>query len=133
MTRHINSFAGLIAAVAVVAGAPAGAAAAEERLGCRDVGFAVDRDVIAVGRDEGRFGAIKLTVRGNPIEIFNLRVVYGNGTPDDLEVRSEIKAGGETRWIDLRGSKDRAIRKIELVYRSIPAFRGQAVVCAYGR
>jgi hypothetical protein len=109
----------------------AGTASAEQ-LGCKKVGFLVDRDVIHVGKSEGRFKAIKLKVRGNAIEILDLRVIYGNGNPDDLAVRSVIRAGGETRWIDLKGDK-RFIKQIEMVYRSKPNFKGQATVCAYGR
>lgn len=112
-----------------------GAATAEarwEQLGCQSVGFATDRDVIRVGRDEGRFSAIRLAVSGNKIYLNDLKVVYANGNPDDLQVRSEIRAGGQTRAIDLKGER-RAIRQIEMVYRSQPNFRGQARVCAYGQ
>lgn len=108
------------------------AASAAEQLGCRKVGFVVDRDIIPVGRADGRFSAIKLQVTGNTIELLDLKVIYGNGNPDDLTVRSVIPAGGETRWIDLKGAR-RAIRQIELVYRSKPSFKGQATVCAFGR
>lgn len=110
----------------------AGAASAAELLGCREVGFINDRDTIAVGKREGRFKAIKLTVSGNAIEMRDLKVIYGNGESDDLPVRSNIAAGGETRWIDLRGDK-RFISQINMIYASRPNFRGQAKVCAYGR
>lgn len=106
--------------------------AAAGQLGCKKVGFLVDRDVIHVGKIDGRFKAIKLKVRGNAIEMLDLKVVYGNGNPDDLAVRSVIRPGGETRWIDLKGDK-RFIKQIEMVYRSKPNFKGQATVCAYGR
>jgi hypothetical protein len=46
-------------------------------------------------------------------------------------VRSVIRAGRETRALDLRG-RDRAIDRIEMVYRQRPNFRGQATVCAQG-
>lgn len=107
-------------------------ASAAELLGCKSVGFLTDRDVIAVGRQDGRFSAIKLEVKGNAIEMLDLKVVYGNGNPDDLQVRSNIAAGGETRWIDLKGGK-RIIRQIEMLYKSKPSFKGQATVCAFGR
>jgi len=120
------------AATALVAVAFALPAAAAEQLGCRNVGFLTDRDTIAVGSADGRFSAIKLTVKGNAIEMLDLKVIYGNGNPDDLQVRSNIPQGGETRWIDLKGGK-RVIRQIQMVYRSQPSFKGQATVCAYGR
>jgi hypothetical protein len=124
-----------LAAAALALLAFAGSASAQswrtEHLGCRDVNFRVDRDAIHVGRHEGTFRAIRLKVRGAPIEMFDLKVTYGNGRWDDLAVRQIIPAGGETRWIDLRG-RDRFIRRIDMVYRSIPTFMGKAAVCAEG-
>lgn len=122
----------LIAAAAIAGGMLATPAAAAELLGCRLVGFINDTDVIQVGRQDGRFRAIQLRVSGNDIAMRDLKVVYGNGAPDDLPVRAEIRAGGETRWIDLRG-RARFIREIVMTYASRPNFRGQAEVCAYGR
>ena len=102
------------------------------QLGCRDVSFiGRDRDSIRVGRREGRFKAIRLAARGNDVEMLDLKVVYANGQPDDIPVRSLIRAGSETRALDLRG-RDRAIDRIDMVYRSRPNFRGQATVCAEG-
>jgi hypothetical protein len=40
-------------AIVVLAGAPTGAQARWERLGCQKVGFLADKDVIRVGRGEG--------------------------------------------------------------------------------
>jgi hypothetical protein len=102
-----------------------------EKLGERIVNFAIDRDVIPVGRSEGRFKRIKLIVREAPVQIESLKVVYGNGEPEELPVRSEIRAGGETRPIDLNGSS-RVIREVQLIYRSVPSFRGRAVVEVWG-
>ena len=101
-------------------------------LGCQQVSFVgKDRDSIRVGRREGRFKAIRLKVRGNAVEMLDLKVIYANGQPDDIPVRSHIRAGGETRPLDLRG-RDRAISRIDMVYRSQPSLRGQATVCAEG-
>jgi hypothetical protein len=102
-----------------------------EELGCQTVGFLTDRDNIKVGRREGRFKAIKLSVSGNSVFISDLKVVYSKGGPDDLRVRSEIKAGDETRPLDLKG-RERSIDRVELVYRSKPSFKGRAKVCVSG-
>jgi len=103
-----------------------------ELLGRASVGFLTDRDVIHVGRDDGDFSKIQLRVRNNAVHFDDLKVVYGNGRVDDIPIRSEIRAGGETRVIDLKGD-DRFIRRVELLYRSRPSFRGQAVVELWGR
>jgi hypothetical protein len=100
-------------------------------LGCQRVGFGVDRDVIRVGRREGRFRAIRLRASENWIEMLDLKVVYSNGDPDDLSVRSVVRPGEPTRPIDLRG-RERSIDRIEMVYRSNPSFRGRARICIEG-
>jgi hypothetical protein len=100
-------------------------------LGCKSVGFAIDRDVVRLNRQEGAFKSIRLRVIGNRIDMYDLRVVYGNGAPDDLRVRTVIPDRGQTPPIDLRGER-RALDRIEMIYRSQPNFRGQAVVCVDG-
>jgi hypothetical protein len=108
--------------------APTAAEARWERLGCQKVGFITDKDVIRVGRGEGRFKSIRLQVSGNKVYMDDLKVIYANGEPDDISVRSEIRAGGQTRPLDLRGER-RAIKQIEMKYRSQPNFKGEATVC----
>ena len=128
-----------IALALVCAGALTADAQAQRRgggnwvdLGCQQVSFiGKDRDSIRVGRREGRFKAIRLEARNNDVELLDVQVVYANGAPDDIQVRSRLRAGSRTRPLDLRG-RDRAIDRIELVYRSRPSFRGIATVCAEG-
>jgi hypothetical protein len=100
-------------------------------LGCRSVGFLVNKDIIRLRREDGIFDAIKLRALGNRIEILDLRVVYGNGSPDDIRVRSTIPDRGETRALPLRGGQ-RALDRVEIVYVSQPTFRGTAVICVDG-
>ena len=123
--------------VAIAALAVAGTAASQsawadkwEELGCQKVGFLIDRDVVKVGRHDGRFKAIRLEVSGNTVYMEDLKVVNGNGVPDDIPVRSEIRDGGQTRALDL--GRDRAIDRVEMVYRAQPNFKGSAKVCVYG-
>lgn len=103
-----------------------------EELGCSKAGFLPDKDVIRIGRREGRFSQIQMRVFKNKVHIINARVIYGNGEPDDLPVRSEIRDGGETRPFDVRG-RDRFIDRVELYYLAQPSFKGSARVCVYGR
>lgn len=101
------------------------------QLGCQDVSFrGRDRDTIRVGRREGRFRALRLTARGNDVEIRRVSVVYGNGAPDELDVQRVIRRGDRSDRLDLRG--DRAIRRIDMVYRQRDDFPGRATVCAEG-
>jgi hypothetical protein len=104
-----------------------------EELGCSKAGFLPDRDTIRVGRREGRFSQIQLRVSRNKVHILNLRVIYERGPPDDISVRSEIRDGGETRPLDLRGERNRVIDRVELVYLAQPSLKGSAQVCVFGR
>jgi hypothetical protein len=90
-----------------------------------------DRDSIRVGRKEGRFKAIRLAARGNDVEVLDLKVIYGNGNPDDIRVQRVIRSGDRTDPLDLQG-RDRSIDRIEMVYRKRPDFSGRATVCAEG-
>ncbi len=103
-----------------------------ERLGCRNVGFAVDRDTIRVGKSEGRYKKIKLRVKQAPIEFYEVRVVFGNGGQLDIPIRQVVEAGSESRPIDLPGYA-RVISQVDLLYRSVPTFKGAAEVCVIGK
>lgn len=103
-----------------------------DELGCQQVSlFGKDRDTIRVGRREGRFRAIRLHVRGADVEMLDLTVVYANGQPDRLQVRSVIRQGERTRPLDLAGA-ERAISQVDMTYRTIPNFKGMATVCVEG-
>jgi hypothetical protein len=114
-----------------VAGASTGHAE-WELLGKKRVGFETDRDVVHVGRREGRFDRLKLKVSRNGIKIRKLRVIYGNGERDRLHIRRYIRAGEETRPLELRGRHGRRIDRIEMVYRSGRRGERRAVVRIFG-
>jgi hypothetical protein len=101
-------------------------------LGCQQVSFiGKDRDTIKVGRREGRFKAIRLKARGNDVEVLDLKVIYAGGEPDDIQVRSHLRANSQTRALDLKG-RERAIDRVEMAYKSRPSFKGVATVCVEG-
>jgi hypothetical protein len=77
--------------------------------------FKVEKEsIVVMGAD--MFKSIKLMVTDAPINIISLKVYYEDGQVDDVTVRSEIKAGGETRAIDVK-MKD--IKKVEFVYKTV--------------
>lgn len=104
-----------------------------ERLGCVDIGRRPDFDVIAVGRQEGRFRAIMLEVTGNDVYLDQLRVIYANGQPDTLAVRADLREGTRTRPMDLQGWQ-RSIDRIEILSRRNVAGpgHGRAQICVMG-
>ena len=98
--------------------------------GAQYVGFGVDRDVIRVGNEIGKFDRIRLRVLDNDIFINELKVVYANGETDTLAVNANVPKNSRTNWIDLHG--DRFIKEIQMVYKSRPSFRGQARIEVFG-
>ena len=103
-----------------------------DKLGTQSVGFQVDQDVIRVGRHEGRFEALKLRIAGNDIHLISARVVFANGETADLRVSGLYRAGSETPAERLDHHRARAIEQVQLVYRSNPRFRGEALVELWG-
>src|SRR5437773_2742085 len=102
-----------------------------EPLGSRRVSFAVDRDVIDVGAREGTFDAIRIEVNGGSLEMYNIRLTFGNGDTWSPNTRVLFRQGSWSRVIDLPGPA-RVIGKIEFWYRS-RLRRGQATVRVFGR
>ena len=102
-----------------------------EPLGSRRVSLAVDRDVIDVGAREGTFDAIRIEVNGGSLEMYDIRLTFGNGDTWSPNTRVLFRQGSWSRLIDLPGPA-RVIRKIEVWYRS-RLRRGQATVRVFGR
>jgi hypothetical protein len=101
-------------------------------LGCQQVSlFGKDRDTVRVGRREGRFKAIRLHARGADVELLRVTVIYGNGEPDDLPTRHFLRQGGYTPPMDLKGWQ-RPIDRVDMVYKTVPNFKGLATVCVEG-
>ncbi len=112
--------------------APGAATAGGDVLfGAQYVGFGVDRDVIRVGNEIGKFDRIRLRVLDNDIHISEIKVIYANGETDALAVNADIPKNSRTNWIDLKG--DRFIKEIQMVYRSKPSFKGQARIEVFGQ
>jgi hypothetical protein len=101
-------------ALAFAAAAPAALAQAARLLGETRLSFHEnDLDILAFGACQS-VTAIKLRARRGAAEINLLVVKYGNGAVDRLPVRHRIPEGGETRWIDLRGTR-RCVTSIAVV------------------
>ena len=98
--------------------------------GSQTVGFQVERDVIRLGHDVGRFRKIAIRVLRNDILLREITVNYSRGDSDRIIVNSEIAANGVTEPFELK--REGRIDNIALVYQARPGFRGDAVVEVYG-
>ncbi len=84
-------------------------------LGDSHVDGSVDHDSIRVGRSDGSFRAIQLRINGGAIHFERVVVRFGNGTQEEIPIRSRIPDGGKTRAIDLPGER-RMIQSVDLWY-----------------
>ena len=99
-------------------------------LGERHIDGRVDNDKIDVGKDNGTFRAIQFRVQGGTVNFDRISVKYLNGEHEEIDVRSEIPAGGKTRVIDLPGNR-RVIESISMWY-SKGNWRTRPSVKVYG-
>ncbi|QEC68466.1 hypothetical protein FRZ67_14550 [Panacibacter ginsenosidivorans] len=91
-----------------------------QHIGTATVGFKTDRDVVVVtGADA--FRKLKFKVKDAKIEILDMDVIFENEEHQDIQVRSIIERGGESRVIDLKGNS-RRIKRVAFVYKTIPGF-----------
>lgn len=102
-----------------------------EELGCVEVSRRPGIDSILIGRREGRYVAIRFVARYRDIYLDGARVIYGNGQPDDLKIRSELRDGDATNTIDLQG-RERFIDRIEVATQKAERAFGRGQLCAYG-
>jgi hypothetical protein len=101
------------------------------KIGSLTASFKMEKDeIVVLGAD--KFKSIQLKVTDAPIHISSLEVYYETGDKEDVNVASDLKMGGETRVIDLKGS-NRELKKIVLVYKTVPNQKDEkATVELYG-
>lgn len=75
-----------------------------------------NESIIIMGAD--KFKAIKLKVTDAPINIQSLEVYYESGEVETIPVKSELKAGTETRIIDLKSTL--SLKKVVFTYKTLP-------------
>lgn len=103
-------------------------------LGERKVAFGGDHDVIPV---KGRvatngFRALRLVVKGSPLEMFKMKITFGNNKSHSPKLRHVFRQGSWTRRIDLPGDV-RNIKRVEFWYRSVGRHSGKATVKLFGQ
>jgi hypothetical protein len=81
-----------------------------------------NESIVVLGADE--FQAIKLKVTEAPIQIDRIQVFYESGQMEELDVKSQLKEGAETRVINLSNPK-RDIEKVAFTYRTLPNSTGE--------
>ncbi|HEV7667102.1 MAG TPA: hypothetical protein VGS22_01145 [Thermoanaerobaculia bacterium] len=100
-------------------------------LGERSVTDGIDHDTIVVTGARGRFEKIAIRVFDRAVQFHDVKVHYGDGFVQDVEIRSVIPAAGWSRIIDLSGGR-RVIRSIEFWYDA-QSLGGKATVRVFGQ
>jgi hypothetical protein len=84
-------------------------------LGEAHVDGAADHDRIVVTAARGEYRAIRFRVEHAAIDFERVVVHFGNGTSVPIPVRHRLRAGDQTRVIDLPGDR-RVIESVEFWY-----------------
>ncbi len=114
------------------AAVPGPAPAGWDHVGMRQVDFRVDHDAI-VALGQGAFRALRIDVEGGDLELFDVKVTFGNGETFSPATRLYFRPGSWSRVIDLPGEA-RIIRRVDFFYRSVfGGGQGRATVHVYGR
>lgn len=133
-----TSFLVSLLAICLVSFTPAKENAGQEALprwkfiGDKQVNFAIDHDVIHLGNIRDDFRKLQVRVTDGPVKMLDMKVVFDNGTVQDVQIRSLIAQGGVTRVIDLEGGL-RHLSKIEFWYETVGFAKGKARVAVWGR
>lgn len=99
-------------------------------LGCKSVGFLIDRDVVNVSSQDF-YRALRLRSSGVDIEMLDMNVRFANGQRDSYRVNAVIRSGERSRPIDLRGER-RRITGIEFIYRALGISTQKTRLCVDG-
>ena len=101
-------------------------------LGRTQANHTADHDGIVISGPFDNFRRIQFRVTDAPLNIQRMVVTYGNGKPDQIELRQNIPQGGQSRVIDLRGVGTRHIRRIDFWYSTKGFLKGRADVTVFG-
>ena len=101
-----------------------------ETLGERTVDGKHDKDVLLVGKDDGRFARIAFVVYDSDLILDDITIKFSNGEKMSTTKRLVFAEGGRTGSIDLPG-ETRFIEHISFKYSNV-AGGGKARIVAYG-
>jgi len=78
-----------------------------------------ERQIIRIGKVEGRFARVMLVITDNSLEVGDVVIQFGNGQRLSPGLRHEFADGSRSRPINLPGHV-RFIRGVELVRGAVP-------------
>ncbi len=126
---------GLFTFMAIGLSGPVSAAADPgtwERLGVQQVNANGGQDVLTVTAADGRFEALQIRVARSAMDIYSLRVHFGDGTMQDVDMQQSFSAGASSRLIEFPGGK-KIVEKIDFKYGNVEQGRRPARLAVWGR
>ena len=72
-----------------------------------------NQSISVLGKD--KFKSILLKVTDAPINIEGIQVFYESGDMEEFDVKNELKAGAETKKLDMKGGSQE-IKKVTFTY-----------------
>ena len=95
--------------------------------------FRSERHVIEIGRDAGRFKAIRLSIEKHDVRFKGMRVIFGNGSEQDIPFYAKVDDGVTTNPFSLESKgRGRFIQRIIVQYNTTANFKGSALVQFWG-
>ena len=76
-----------------------------------------NQSISVMGKD--KFKSILLKVTDAPINIEGIQVFYESGDMEEFNVKNELKAGAETKKLDMKGGAQE-IKKVTFTYKTLP-------------
>ena len=101
-----------------------------EEIGRLTADLSLDHGLFDI-RGDGRFWAVKIEATGADLDMYDIRMTFGNGEIFEPSVRLHFQEGSWSRRIDLPGGH-RHIRKIEFWYKAAQPGAGQASLVVWG-
>jgi hypothetical protein len=101
------------------------------KLGKRQVSKGADHDVLMVTGNKGKFRKLRFKITNSPVYIANIRVVFGDGSSQNITINENLRKGTMSRVIDLKG-KRRVIKKIIFNYHTKFFAKGKARIHVFG-
>ncbi len=100
-------------------------------LGKREVNFGIDRDTILVPRSIGPLHQLIVVARMNPVEVYNIRVIFESGASEDYGLREKLFTTSDRLIVDLPGHS-RMVREVIFRYRTLNSAVRRAIVELWG-
>jgi hypothetical protein len=125
----------LVVACAVIVGCAAGPGGLGSRfggwkqLGSQQVGPGNDRDQFPVGPEAGRFGELRIEVRGGPVEISDMIVTFSDGETFRPNFRARYDQRIRSEEIDRRVTGEPSPRSSSFT----PRVKVAVMLTVYGR